>query len=273
MLESYKKLYEQVANQIPNWKKMSKNDLINGYIDNEHDKKKADAYMSAIVCRYWNAISKYYSTSHNSVSIEDCYDWLIRSILYAIQRRPWRDPKNKLYTDPNGPDKVVNRVIISTRLGFFQSSNTHKRKCNFGNTSVEHLIEELGDAAPLPISDDLHDAEGNLDIQALILNAFKNKEYLLAFMVDGIVNYDPFDRERGEDGFLYTQFNIRKLSRHLRALDGVYCKNFSNFFKLKEDDVRNAVQDCKNLSRTRMYTAIKKNLKLLKRSKAISLGE
>lgn len=272
MLDSQKRLYEQKADLIPGWRKMSKNLLVNSYIQYEHDPKYADAYMSAIICRYWGAISKYYNSSKNSVTVEECYDWLIRSILYAIQRRDWLDPNNKLYTDPNAPDKVINRVIISTRLGFFQSSNTHKRKCNYGTKSFEGMLEENPESEDSILgNEDCQEEEGWWDIKNLVQKAFKEKDYVKALMVDSIVYYDVFDRERGADGYWYSQFNPKKLSRHLRNAGQRYCKTFAETYGVQEQEVQMAVQECKELSRTRLYTAIRRNLKALQKDKNISV--
>lgn len=273
MLERYKKMYEQRADEIvPGWRKENKNALINLYIKYEHsDRVLADGYMSAIMCRYWRAIDKYYATSHNSVSVETCYDWLVRSVLYAIQRRPWVDPNNKLYTDPNGPDKVVNQVIKSTRLGFYQSSNAHKRKLNWGTASLEALVEELGEAAPVPEVDDLKDACLDLDIKNLIQDAFKNNEYLLAFMVDGIINYEVFEQEKDSNGHCYTVFSAKRLSRHIRALNSEYCERFSRYYEIDEQEVSRAAQTVHNFSRVKLKNGLRKNLSLLSHTPALSL--
>lgn len=275
MLEDHKKLFEQRADRVvPGWRRANKNDLINKYIENEHTNKElADGYMSAIMCRYWGAISRYYATSHNSVTVETCYDWLVRSILYAIQRRPWLVEGSNLYGDPTGPDKTVNQVIKSTRLGFYQSSNTHKRKCNFGNTSLDAMVEELGEAAPLPEEDSCRDTPMSMDIQNFIQDAFKNKEYLLAFMVDGIINYEVFDHEIGSDGYTYSQFSPKRLARHVRSLSPNYCERFAQMYHLNEPDTEKAAESIKEISRLRLKTMMKRNMKLLGKTKALCLED
>lgn len=258
--------------QIPGWRKVNKNTLVNKYIEYEHTNRElANAYMGAIFCRYWHNISKYYATSYQSVSVETCYDWLVRSILYAIKRRPWTIPESNLYGDPAGPDKTINQVIKSTRLGFYQSSNTNRRKCNFGNTSLDSLVEELGEAAPLPEKDYFTDVPMSLDLKNFIRDAFKNKEYLLAFMVDGIINYEVFDYEKDSKGYLYSQFNPKKLARHVRSLSTNYCERFADMYELSEPETETAAQSVRDISRLRLKTAMKRNMKLLGRSKALDL--
>ena len=85
VLDVYKKLHEDSASIIDGWKTMNKNDLINAYIDVENDKKLADAYMSAIILRYWSNIYKYSVLSYKSVNDPTIYyDWLVSSIMKAI---------------------------------------------------------------------------------------------------------------------------------------------------------------------------------------------
>lgn len=275
MLESQKKMYEQKADSfLLGWRKANKNDLINEYIKYEHTNAElADAYISAILCRYWHNIGRYYSTSKGSVSVETCYDWLLRSVLYAIQRRPWLVPESNLYGDPAGPDKTVNQVIKSTRLGYYQYSNANVRKLNYGNASVEGLIETLGEAAPLPQVDSLKDIPMSMDISNFIRDAFQNREYVLAFMVDGIVNYEVFDHIKEADGCTYMQFSPKRLTRHIRSLSKSYCEIFSDMYKIKESDVEKAAQSVKDTTRIRLKTAMKRNMKLLQTTKALSLKE
>ncbi len=225
------------------------------------------------MCRYWGNINKYYATSYTSVSVDTCYDWLVRSILYAIQRRPWTIPGTNLYGDPTGPDKTINQVIKSTRLGYYQYSNANKRKCNYGNSSLEALVETLGEAAPLPEEECLKDVPMSLDLKNFIRDAFKNKEYVLAFMVDGIVNYEVFDHESGKNGFIYSQFNSKKLAKHLRSLSSNYCERFSNMYGIKEKEAEAAAQVVKDTSRLRLKTMMKRNLKLLGRTTSLYLQE
>ena len=156
ILEEYKAAHEKLASSIPGWKKMNKNDLINKYIEVENDPKLADVYMSAIICRYWWVIGKYFNTSKNAVKDYTIfYDWLVRGVMKAIKNRKWKDPENKLYTDKNGPDKVVNRCLISQRLEWFQHSNKKVRRLNYNLESLDKLQEDLGDSTPLPVYEDI----------------------------------------------------------------------------------------------------------------------
>lgn len=265
MLEAYKKAHEDCADAYikENWRKMDKNVLVNRYVEVEENPALADAYMSAIICRYWGAISKYYSSSYKSVDVQTCYEWLVQAILWAVQHKKWLEPGNKLQKDPNGPDKVINRCIASVRLGFFQSSNTHKRRQNFGLDSLEGIEESETKTSLIPALESEELDEGTLSIRQLIDNAFDKKDYTTAFVIDNIINYDVFKAGKDEQGVLHNTFNKKKLLRLLRAMNYQYCENFAYLYNKPLDSVNQAVQECTALSRTRLKTAVDRSMRNL----------
>ena len=265
MLTTYKKSYERCADLFitENWRKMNKNDLVNRYVEVEKDPQLANAYMSAIICRYWGAINKYYNSSYKSVDVQTCYEWLIQAILWAVQHKKWLEPGNKLQNDPNGPDKVINRCIMSVRLGFFQSSNTDKRRQNFGLDSLEGVEESEAKAALVPAFESEELDEGTLSVRQLVDNAFDRKDYATAFVIDNIINYDVFKAVRDEEGVLHNTFNKKKLLHLLRAMNYNYCKTFAYYYNKPLDSVSQAVQECTSLSRTRLKTAVDRSMRSL----------
>lgn len=264
MLDSYKQEYEKCADAyvVENWRKMNKNELVNRYIEVESNPKLANAYMSAIICRYWGALSKYHYSSSSSVDKFTYHDWLVGAILRAVKNRKWLEPGNKLYGDPNGPDKVINRCIISERLGFFQSSNTYKRRQNYGIDSIDRLQEENADSSQIPSYVPEEIDEGNLSIKQLISDSFDKKEYITAFLIDGIINYDVFE-QKGKSDLDYSIFSEKKLLRHLRALNVAYSRNFAQIFDKPIEEVELAVNECTSLTRTRLKTAVNRSMKKL----------
>lgn len=242
------------------WRKMNKNDLVNKYIEVENNPVLANAYMSAIICRYWNSLNNYYLKSYRSVSPEDCYGWLLNAILWAVKHRKWKDPNNKLYNDPNGPDKVINRCIFSIRMGFYQSSNTYKRKRNFGIYSLESLMEDYGDAVYLPSDDNLSISDEALSVYNLTRSAFTNGDYITAFIIDCIVYGDLFRRSKKK----HLKFNKQGLISKLHNLDSNYINHFANTFNLKEEDVESAKKQCSRLSKGKLITAVKHSFKKLR---------
>lgn len=265
-LSQCKKDCAYVADRLlHNWKIENKNNLVNGYIENEYSNPElAEAYMGAIICRYWNGINKIYNESRQSgTKLEDCYDLYIREILYTLEKRVWLNPEHALYKDPNGPDKALNRAIATASKRFYQDSNYDCRKANFGVVNVDELLER---EYTVPILTYHENGFNNIEspINNIVVRSFKKGNYFLAFMVDGIANYNVF-KTRTSNGISYEEFNKQKLSKHIRSLDNIYACDFSNRYSLELPQVVDAINNnIKNLSDGRVRKYINKNLIALK---------
>ena len=97
MLSEYKQLYEQKANQLGKWRNLSKSDLCYLYLQCK-DKDKSEMYLAAIVYKVLNRAITYYSKQYfKLLSEEDCYDVIIQSILYVLDKKVWENPSSSLY--------------------------------------------------------------------------------------------------------------------------------------------------------------------------------
>ena len=266
-LNEYKRYYEKEASNIPDWRNINKNKLVNSFIKNENNKELANSYLAAIICKYWGNIDKLYNNSKSSsVTREDCYEWVIDAIMYALTKRKWLDPSNKLYNDPNGPDKVINRCIVSERKIFYQSSNYDCRKVNYATFSTDQIIEENeNNSLLLSNKNDYADIDESVD--DLIVSSFNKGKYFLAFMIDGIVNYDSFISFKNKSGVIRDEFSSIKLLKHLSSLDANYAKSFSARFNTNYADTVKAVADCSAIPKDRIRRYIKSNLQVLRTSK------
>lgn len=137
MFSEMKQIYSDQANLIPNQKELSKTELCNLYIENENDEFLKNCYFSAIILRYWNKIYKLQSDTYLTASFEDAYQWVVDSILYALNHRKWLDENNKLFSDPDAPDKVINRRIKCLRINHLISQNRTKRKIQINLLSLD----------------------------------------------------------------------------------------------------------------------------------------
>lgn len=286
MLEEIKASYVRTANGIPNWRNLDKNTLLNLYIDNEEDDILSNAYFACIVCKYWPAIGKYYTKSKKSVDIEECYDWLIHALTYALKNRKWRDPSSAMYHDKNGPDKVVNRCIASTRNIFYQASNTAKRRVNYQSDSIERQIEAFGDAADaLSLCD--NDAVDKNDAATAIVSEFIGRgDYISAIIVDQIAFQDSFkeNKEKEERTFLnefgekekeeyyrYSYlFDERKLVKNLNHIDERYVRYFCSMYLVEYEDVLPYAKKILNSSNNVIYRLVRKALYDIKNDKSFS---
>ena len=245
MLEENKHIYEQVANAvIPDWKKRDKNDLIRDACNCTNPYEK-DAYVSAIMLRYWNKLDSYYYKCKLVVSPEDVHGWLVTAVMYALDRQPWNDPKMGIYQDVNGPDKVINRVVESKRLTFYQQLNRYKRKINSAILSLDTLAEDFKDMVSPTYND-----EYIFELHELVINNFKLKEYLAAFIIDAILYADV----------VTDNLDYRRLMSHLRSLDDDFCIMFSDRYELNLDEVREAITYVVKLSSNVMKRKIEYNV-------------
>lgn len=257
MLEGNKRIYEEAANSlIPGWKDMNKNDLIREGVKCT-DKQLKDAYIAAIMLKYWSKMERYYYKCQLVTSPEDIHTWVTKAVIYAFDERPWEKPESSLYGDPNGPDKVMNIFIESRRLTFYQQLNRYKRKINSAITSLDTLVDEYKDVF-MPSYDDNYDFVYN----QIVMNYFDKEEYFMAFMLDAILYEDVMT-----DGNL----NKRKLSSHIRNIDEFNCEIFATRYNRPLEEVIEASNSVTGLSSYLMKNNIEYNLLRLK--KVIEEGE
>ncbi len=259
MLEECKEAYRREANLIPGWENLSKNDLCYGYIEHSDNPVLQSAYFGALMCKYWPLIPKYYYMCSNVASFDDCYNWLIDSISYALKHRRWEDPDSSIYQDPNGPDKVINRYMKCARLTFYQFINRKKRKDNFGMLSLDELLnvsESSTDSEDYSFSED----NSRIDLDEFIKQQYLKKDYFLAFMLYFILTEDVFDYIDGK-----AVFNVKKLAKHIRHINEETGILFAETYNLIPDEVNTVIKNyCTNLSSNLIYSKIEYNLLKIK---------
>ena len=123
MLQDVYKSYIESASALGNYQALSKTELANGYCDADEsgNEEKRDQYFSALMLRYWFKVFKLIESSKSArLEADDFATWLSEALLLGLKYRKWRDPSNKLYMDPNGPDKVfkIGRASCRERVLF-----------------------------------------------------------------------------------------------------------------------------------------------------------
>jgi hypothetical protein len=198
-----------------------------------------NAYLGALMVRYWPLIPKYYAMSSNVAEPEDVYGWLVDSIMYALKHRRWNDEDSNIYQDKNGPDKVINRRMKCARLTFYQFINRKKRKEDFGTLSLDQLQEDLNDNIDFE-EDSLNIMNtGELDLKDYIVDQFRVKDYFLAFLLDIVINDNIFEFDVESQ---MSVLNKKKLVKRLKAIDQKYCLRFAETYKLDSDYVLNSLK-------------------------------
>lgn len=247
MLEEYKAALRECADQIPNWRSMSKNDLCREYVKNKGNENIQNSYFAAILYRYWNLISKYYYMSSNVASVEDCYEWLIDSVYGCLKATSWDNPDSSIYKDPNGPDKVINRCMKCARLTYYQFINRKKRKDNFGVLSIEEMAESFGTTVTEPEDTSYMDKTGEMAIHDYVRLLFQKKDYFTAVLIDCIVYESVFDTTLNQDSGYVSSFNLKKLTKFMSEISDLYIVDFSKKYNIEEDVVRKGVSYFTNL--------------------------
>lgn len=286
MLEKNKQIYTKVADLIPDWRKESRADLLNHFIEYEHtDKKKADSYMAAIICTYWNSISKYYSQCKNSFDTEDYHDWLTHAVLYAVEHRAWQDKNKSIYNKKDAANMVVNQCISSTKHQNYQKSNYQKYKDGFRNLSIEELQENDGDKV---LSSASYEYDNNQEefknwCSAIVKDSFDKNLFVKAFILDNICNGDTFIRKPGVKtkaeypegvntkykpkyhyGPSSSKFSRSRLFTCIRNIDSAYCEEFSKLFNISREQVKIAYLNVSKMSDDELKTDILNSFRKLK---------
>ena len=250
MLNENKLIYQELADSlIPDWKEKDKNQLVIE-AGNCTDTRLKDAYIAAIMVKYWNKLDNYYYKCKLVTTPEDIHTWLVMAVTYAVDEKPWEDPNQSIYGDKNGPDKVINRIIESKRLTFYQQLNRYKRRINSAIISLDSLVDEYKDVFAPSYSDG-----NNIEYDTLVIHYFNVKDYFMAFLIDAIMYEDVMD-DKG--------LSKRKFSSHLRNLDDIFCETFSSRYKLPFEDVKNSITYVNNLSNYNLKNKIEYNLIKLK---------
>ena len=243
-------------------------ELCREYVKNKGNETLQNAYISAILYRYWNLISKYYYQSANCATPEECYGWLVDSVSCCVNLAAWENPDSSIYNDPNGPDKVINRCMKCARLTYYQFINRKKRRDDFGTLSVDELKELYGNGAPEP-----EDPEQEYDVSLFIIKdyiieEFRKKNYFVSFLIYFILYANVFDVIKLEDS-RSSEFNLRKMCRIMSTIEEDMLVSFSEDLKLPLSDVTKAAEYVRSVPSGNMKKKIQQTLENLKHSSLV----
>ena len=248
MLEDVYKSYKQCA-EVIDWKKYNCNDLFFEYIKHEHDEL-AENFYAGIVCRYWGYSGKIYMQCNQHVPFEQCYDVLIETINYVLEKRVWENPSSSLYQDKRGPDKAFHIVIKRQRGCLLSNLAAYKRKTNFNTQSIDALQEEYADAAEgLFNIYDKQSAEEFSDIN--LISYIKSKPDLQKIILNQIC-FGKYTSNKG------IASNIKKLT----VDDYPY---FRDMYDISKENFTKVISDIKGTTTNRLNQEIGKTLTITKK--------
>lgn len=243
-LKEYKASYKSVAELLPNYKSLSQIELAEGALAGG---PLADSYLSALVIRYWNIVSR---TAYADSGLYDetlAYDWYIGSIMYALKHQVWNNPESTLYKDPKAIEKILNVHVRTERINFFYASNRYKRKINHDSISIENMLEVYGDCA-LP---EAEDAEVSYPLhKEMVWKYCAQRKFLHALILDLII----YDLE------LTKQYDINELVNQLlrliKSLPDNYLDIFTEQYNLDAVKVHNVLDKILNTHQIKLKESI-----------------
>lgn len=250
MLDEYKQLYKECASQLGNLKSLDRNALCKYYVDNKDTMSELDknVYLSAIIYKFWNLISFTYNKQENSNKIltqEDCYELLISSILYVLDKAVWNNEGSSIYGDKKGPEKAVAiRIKSIARNMTHLSLSTDKKKLNSISYSLDELVEESSDGYFLKCEEDMYDEFSDF-CKSYIKAKIKSYDYFTAIIFDLMYNGDCFSEDQ-------VDIDCGKIFRQFKNLDLDYVNYFKNQYEVTYNEALNAVNFTKGLSSNNM---------------------
>ncbi len=249
MLNEIKQIYESNASiSIPKWKSMDKNELIIRASTMKNGPER-DSYVSAIMLKYWNKIGRFYSRCKLVATPEDVHSWLTMAVLYALDNQPWNNPNSSIYGDTNGPDKVINRVMECRRITFYQQLNRYNRKINSAILSLDSLTEDYKDMVMPGMNDSTA-----VEFLDMVYNRFYKKDYVMAFVIDAVMNL----------GYRNSEEDFKKFVSHIKNMDDKYKLYFCEEYNIKQEDMAKAMVWVKDVSYSEMNRRVQYSLIKLK---------
>lgn len=280
--------YLTVANQIPNWKTLTKTEVANLYCDADENKDelKRSQYFAVLMCQYWYMVPHMYTINQGLVNLlgldyEDFLGWLDEALLLALKYRRWRNPEfTHLFANPRGAEIVINRSIFSVQKRWYKFYNEGKRRGDFFTYSLDESIEKFGDSAEGVATEGLLVEEG---VRGIVQKYIDKDKLVEALILDGICYQDSYitkgniieSTEQNSLGhkITYTQtnyeFSSTKLVKHFFGINKQYINYFLDTYTVDKSKLINVVETLSKHKKTKLSLVIRNQLKALKNSKEL----
>lgn len=258
MINETYNILKSCASTIPDWEKMTKSQLLRECIKYPENSLQYQAYMSAILCKYWYLINTYKEIDKQFASEEDIFGWISDALMYTLKNHKWDDSPEK-YKE-NEPSSHFMTVFRCTRITAYQSSNRNKRKINATLSSVDKISDEYS-VEPFyreEADDVINRTISNYHIVTLISQQWEKGRYACAFILDHIANEDVFGKVN--DGIY---LDINKLNLSLRKMDDIYAESFSEVYGIPLPDVKKEIKEIVSMSPKKIKNSILLTLKEL----------
>lgn len=237
-------MFQQAVTVLPDHKKLSQIELAEGYLEQG---PKSDAYLAALVLRYWNIIEKMLYKDYGLYDEKEAYDWFMDALLYTITACPWKDETSTVYNDPKAVEKVLNTCVHCSRANWFQASNRQKRKINHNLSSIEALSEEFKDAY---LPRELTTSITENSYSYLVLQCYSKQQYLFALIIDLIIHDVMIEK------CVDTRSLIQTVKKSVKTLPKDYFKTFAETYELDPQQVEKSFSYIYNMSDNKLKQSI-----------------
>lgn len=244
LLNEYKEIYKQSAELIPEWKNIPQLELA---IKCSEGGPLYESYLSAMILKFWHIIDRNLYRDRGLYNETEAYDWYINAIMVVVNSKPWDNPESSVYRDPKAVEKIINTCVSCDRANWFQASNRNKRKINHNIGSIESLTDEYGDSFLPEGENSCLDYDTHKEI---VVDYFDKKQYVMAIMIDSIINDIPLDSVKDDKSL------VRLIKNSIRNRPSNYVKYFSDYYEVPEDKVKKALDFLDKMSDTKLRTSI-----------------
>lgn len=272
--------FKAVASRIKDQESLTITELADRYCEAIDGNKSdlANEYFSALVLRFWGKIQKAYAKNKAAlrVSKEDCYDWVISSIMMACDKgaRIWQKNSNI------NAQQAINQVF-STRFEkmAYYESNLLKNKGAHVTCSLDEPIgnqdDDKGHTIGDFIADEANEIEKEGDVTGFIQSLLDKDKVVEAIIFDNIADPD-------KDVFKYKKKTIKttnaagekikytkrtsefwefKLMKELNELDGNYKNYFLAKYKVSTGAVNAALDVIARANNQKKYRMLRAAIK------------
>ena len=262
MLEFELNRLKRVANEIPNFKSISKSEIIKQYILHEDNEELREKYYAGILVRYWMYIGYTYRKWKAVMTDYDCYTCLIDTVNYVLEHRVWEKPDSSLYGDPKAPEKAMS-IVMNRNRGIMVSRETmsDKRKANYNTVELDAPIT-TDSTATLSLFNATYEQDFNVTEHSIISYLLEKKLYVEALIVNIILNDDVVS-ERSGLNFSKTVETLKTLNRDLLV------KEFSQLYRVSPEEFASTITKISKETTSKLSSRVRKALYILQRDETI----
>ena len=272
--------FKTMASRIKDQESLTITELADGYCEAIDGNKSdlANEYFSALVLRFWCKIQKAYTKNKAAlrVSKEDCYDWVISSIMMTCDKsaRIWQKNSNI------NAQQAINQVF-STRFEkmAYYESNLLKNKGAHITYSLDEPIssqdDDKGHTLGDFIADETNEIEKEGDVTGFIQSLLDKDKVVEAIIFDNIADPDKdvckykkktikttnADGEKVKYIKHTSEFWEFKLMKELNELDGNYKNYFLAKYKVSTGAVNAALDVIARANNQKKYRMLRAAIK------------